>query len=73
MPSYYLVLPVTIIVVIIIYLLYNNKESLENIYKAPSCGIVNNNNNCHTCDDFVEAHRKAGLIYDKDQFAQCHD
>ena len=71
MSQYYYLL---IIIILVLYFVYTStKESLENTYKAPSCGIANTKNNCHTCSDFIEAHIQAGLIYDKDQFSKCNN
>lgn len=66
-----------IIGLIILYFFFNkSSETLQNennniIYKTPSCGIANNDNNCYSCDDVKNAYMNAGKIYDLSLFEQC--
>lgn len=64
---------IIILLVIVAFLYFNNqKEKLtEIIFSSPSCGIANNDNNCYTCDDIINAYKKNGLIYNKRHFGHC--
>lgn len=77
MPYTYMVIIILTTIIIsclCCYYKFNYKlEGLDNtaMFEKPSCGIANDDNNCNSCEDVVNAYMKKGLIYNKKRFKQC--